>query len=362
MTADRDNPAPSPALDGRSRLRDMLLPGWQTRKRMIYREAWWLVLLSYPLIAFAYLWPPDFRNTQPAYVLTAWAAFMIRTFLFHAGLLYVVVAAVSAWKRRYRLLLASAPLVLVTVGPTLMGFRPRTPPPAAGETFTVMSVNLLVSNRHTASILDEIRAAAPDVLLLQEYTEHWHAAMKEGIGAEYPFVAAVRREDSFGIAIYSRRPFLQPVETDLPLGSADEPQIRAVIAIAETPVAFYNVHPLPPRNLSYFTEGRLQIADLAELVGAEQLPLVLSGDFNFTENSPQFDLLASLGLVETHELAGWGRGATWPVHAIFRWLPGLRLDRIFVSGGLTAIESRTGTGRGSDHRPVIARIALRKGT
>ena len=37
-----------------------------------------------------------------------------------------------------------------------------------------------------------------------------------------------------------------------------------------------------------------------------------------------------------------------------RWFPGIRLDHIFLSKELTSTQSRTGTGAGSDHRPVIA--------
>jgi len=51
---------------------------------------------------------------------------------------------------------------------------------------------------------------------------------------------------------------------------------------------------------------------------------------------------------------------TWSVISFYRWLPGLRLDRIFLGPELTACESRTGEGWGSDHRPVIARIGFKR--
>lgn len=343
-----------------SRFRRFLLPSWATRKHLLLLEARLAVTSAYPLLAFAYLWPENLRDTRPAFVLGAWAAFMIRTFLFHAGLLLLVIAAFAAWKKHYRLLAGAVPLLAFTLTPTLVEFMPRTPPPIAGEPITVMSVNLLMVNRDTGPIIDEIQAAAPDVLMLQEYTHHWHDALQTTLGARYPHVAHVRREDSFGIAVYSRRPFLEPVRIDLPLGTTDMPQIRAVIEISGEPVAFYNVHPLPPRTLEYTTECRLQIADLIDLLQAERLPVVVSGDFNFTQDTAPFKWLTKVGLTETHQLAGQGRGSTWPVISFYRWVPGLRLDRIFVGPALTAVESRTGQGRGSDHRPVIARIGLRE--
>jgi endonuclease/exonuclease/phosphatase (EEP) superfamily protein YafD len=343
-----------------SRLRRLLLPSWSTRKRILLREAWLVVFASYPIIAFAYCWPANFRNTHIAFVIAAWSAFIIRTFLFHVGIGYLAIAIAAAWARQRRLLLATMPLLIISLAPTLLEYLPHKPPAVTGETITVMSANLLMANKDTKSIISEIRAAAPDVLLLQEYTVHWHKALQEGIGSAYPHIAYVTRDDSFGAAIYSRRPFLERPQHNLRLGAASEPQMRAVIQISGTPVAFYNIHPLPPSSISYVTESRLQIADLADILRAERLPAIISGDFNFTENSPQYDLLTNLGFTESHTLASWGRGSTWPVTSFWRWIPGLRLDRIFLSPTLAAVESHTGVGQGSDHRPIIARIGLRE--
>ena len=59
---------------------------------------------------------------------------------------------------------------------------------------------------------------------------------------------------------------------------------------------------------------------------------------------------------DAYSLAGWGRGATWRSVGLLRWAPGLRLDHIYLSEGLTCSECYTGNRTGSDHRPVVARI------
>ncbi len=342
----------------RSLIARALRPTWAERKRMLRVEAWIFVGVSYGLIAFAHVWPPDFRNPSPAYVGTAWVAFMVRTLASHIGLILLVIAAVSAWVRQRRLLIAVLPLVVVTLGPDCWTFRPRSAPGVVGERVTVMSVNLLSVNRQTQAIIDEIRAADPDLLLLQEYTEHWHDALGAAIGQAYPHVAHNCREDSFGVAIYSRRPFQGPVTMRVPLGQDAEPQMRAAIRIADLDVAVYNIHLLPPRRLDYIVESRLQFADLLEVLSSESLPVMLAGDFNFSANSPHADILGRLGFVDAHEVGGWGRGTTWPVNGFFRWIPGLRLDHVYLRGGLTCATCRTGTGYGSDHRPVICEIGL----
>ena len=95
---------------------------------------------------------------------------------------------------------------------------------------------------------------------------------------------------------------------------------------------------------------------------AEKLPYIVSGDFNFPETAPQHANLKRAGVREAHELAAIGRGATWPVNSIFRYIvPGVRIDHIYLSPQLTATTCRTGVGRGSDHRPVVADLAFRAG-
>jgi len=323
---------------------------------MLYREAQILVIASYAVVLFAFLWPADFRNQSPMYVWTAWVAFMIRTFVFPFGLVLCGVTVVAACARVWKLFAAALPLAVFTVGPTLWEFRPRSTPAVEGESVVIMSVNLLMVNRSTRPIIEEIQKVAPDVLLLQEYTSHWHEALQSTIARDYPHISFERRQDSFGAAVYSKIPFEESTEVHLPLGQAIVPQIRTVIRIGDEPVAVYNVHLLPPWGLEYTTEHRIQFADLVELLASEPYPVVLGGDFNFTERSPQAAVLGRHRLRDAHPVGGWGRGATWPANSFFRWIPGLRLDHLYISEGLTCIRCRTGAGIGSDHRPIVAEI------
>ena len=335
-------------------------PPWSERKRMLRRDAWVVAVAATVLIIFAYVWPTDFRKVSPVHVWVAWAAFMIRTFMFALGLIVLAVVLFAVWLRAWRLLVVSIPAILATLGPTVWQYRPRSEPHVASETATIMSVNLLMINRETKAMIDEIRAVHPDVLLLQEYTQHWHQALQSALGREYPYMANERREDSFGAAIYSRKPFEESVGMNVPLGSGDVPQMRAVIRIADRPVAFYNIHLLPPYGFNYIVETRTQFADLLEVLSAEPLPVVLAGDFNFTGRSRQAAALKRSGFIDAHTVGGWGRGATWPANGFFRWIPGIRLDQLHMSRNLTCVSCRTGVGAGSDHRPVIAKIGFRQ--
>ncbi|MFQ5430782.1 MAG: endonuclease/exonuclease/phosphatase family protein [Phycisphaerae bacterium] len=325
---------------------------------MLRRQAWVGVIACYVLFAFAYVYPDDFRSRSPAFVFGGWMAFLIRALIAYAGWLLLLVAGVAALRRARRLLAATVPVLLFALGPTLWQYRPKTPPTLRGAPLTVMSVNLLVMNENTGPIIEEIRAARPDVLLLQEYTHHWHEAIREAVGENYPFMSFVAREDSFGAAIYSRLPFREEPRWDLALGETDVPEMRAVLAAGDRSIAVYNIHLLPAKNIRYTTATRRQFADLANLLGEERLPLILAGDFNFTERCPQAAVLRAGGLNEAHELGGRGPGATWPVISFFRYLPGIRIDHIYLKNGLSCTRCETGVGVGSDHRPVIARIGF----
>jgi len=308
---------------------------------MLRREAWVFVIASYIVVGFAYLWPAGFRNESLAYVAVAWAAFMLRTFMYHFGLVLVLVAIVAGWTRNVRLLLATLPLALFTVGPTWWQYLPQTSPEISGRAVTVMSVNLLMVNERTGPLVEEIRSVDADILLLQEYTDHWHEALQRGVGGAYPHIVYVPRDDSFGAAIYSKWPFVGQVNRYIPLGSGTEPQMRAVVQTPERRIAVYNVHLLPPWGMEYVIETRTQFADLIDVLGDERLPLVLGGDFNFTENSLQATSLRRAGLTDAYGQGGWGRGPTWPVHGFFRWAPGVRLDHIYLGRGLACVEFRS---------------------
>ncbi len=334
-----------------------LHPTADERARMHRAQAWVILGGAYALWVFAYAWPPDWENTSTVYALIAWTAFMIRTFILHGGLLLAVLVALAAWKRRWRLVVAALPLLVMTLGPAVLASLPRSATSAPADC-TVMSVNLLMINRQTDPLIDEIAAVDPDVLLLQEYTDHWHAALQQRLGVAYPHIAYIPRDDSFGSAIYSRHAFVGKVQRYLPLGSGSEPQMRAVIQIGDAQIAVYNIHLLPPWGVAYILENRRQFADLHALLAAEELPLILAGDFNFTETGPNAAALAELGLRDAQSVAGRGRGATWPVHGLFRWVPGLRLDHIYARGDWRVLSCRCGYGAGSDHRPVIARLGL----
>lgn len=339
----------------------MRFPSWEERKQTLRVEAWLVCVFAVAQYAFAMAFPHNYRDENVAHVALAWAAFLAETFLYHTGLLVVVVALIAGWRRRWALFGVSLPVAAVIVGPVWWSALPGAANPVAGRTVRVMSANVLMINTETDAMLEEIRREDPDVVLIQEYSGHWHEAFQRELLPEYPHFAGIHQQDSFGAAIYSRIPFAEPATTQMTLAGMKMPQIRAVFEIDGRRVAFYNFHIVPPRNLGYSGWHRRQFADLLNIIDNDPRPKLIAGDFNFTGSSPMARDLRAAGYIDTHDLAGVGTDTTWPVKGIFRYLPvpGLRIDHVYLSPQLTATSHHTGIGQGSDHRPIITTVGFR---
>jgi vancomycin resistance protein VanJ len=323
------------------------------------------VTVAYAGTLFGCLWPCDFHRTQTWYVLMTWSAVMARTFSYHVGLLLTLVLLWAVRRRARRLIVAGLPLWLVTLGPGAWTFVPRASPDggsASGDaaTIRVMTANLYESNRTPDALADEILAADADLLLMQEYTFAWHERLAPLLTPRYTHERHALRDDPFALAIYSRFPFAGDVQTRLPLAPGlTLPNMRAVIEVRGRRIAVYNLH-LCPAKLMFFAKWQLrQIAGLLDAVRAESLPLIVAGDFNFTDDSPCGRAMQRAGLADAYDQGGYARGDTWPVLTTWqRWLPGVRIDHVYLRGGPRCVRAWTGDGAGSDHRPVVVELAV----
>ena len=111
-------------------------------------------------------------------------------------------------------------------------------------------------------------------------------------------------------------------------------------------------------------EARLSKARaLGRLIRQEREPIVVAGDLNSPDASLACATLRQAGLHDAFAQAGKGYGYTYG-HFLLRrrlpWLavPWVRIDHVMLSGYLTSRACWAGTEDLSDHRPVIADIAL----
>lgn len=268
-------------------------------------------------------------------------------------------AAVVGVHRRRPALVGVAGAVAVAhavwTAPELARARPLPPGATAWPRLRVATSNIRFPSRNSVPLGEEMAAADADVLLFQELSSE-HLAMIKSTGAfdRYPWSYVDPRPGSFGAGIWSKWP-LSDEETWDPGGL---PMVRASIDVDGTRVRVFNVHCKAPMRRRWIPIWKEQLSDLTEAVRAEPSPAIVAGDFNSTSGHGPFRrLLAEAGLHSAHVEAGRGLATTWPRGG--RVLPPLfRLDHVLFTDGLAVVGVREGRGTGSDHRPVIADLAV----
>ena len=269
--------------------------------------------------------------------------------------------------RRWSWLPAAA--LLLVVGP-LMGFRWNgAPHPDAGTSVRVMSYNVqLWQRRNIPAIIDEIRRAHPDVLLLQDARGFSRGMLSD--------VLRGRDFAAYGqYVIASRFPIVDSTAGDISYRAEPHTYLRAQIDVDGKIVTVVIVHFITPRDALMALRGaqfwstgipvieqnladRISQADaVADDLGPVTGPVIVAGDLNAPPHSLASRVLTGIGLVDTFSASGRGYGYTFG-HTLLRGQSFLRLDRILVSRHFLPVRTWAGGADGSDHRPVVADIVL----
>jgi vancomycin resistance protein VanJ len=248
-------------------------------------------------------------------------------------------------------------------------FWPRGTPEAEGPVLRVITYNLLAPNPEPQGVIEALRASDADVIGLLELAPEVATAIDAELAAEYPYRILEPQQNTTGSGILSRLPF-----TDLGIALPDPAWIgdpRAVLVQFEGHAfVFVNAHSASRAGGVAARERQARL--LSDFVDAQTLPVILTGDFNAQHLNRSHGILTE-HLADTWLEAGSGFGNTFPGAstadspaskrpALFgvdmpKWL--VRIDYVFVSDDWQTIDARIGPWDGhSDHRPVIAEVAL----
>lgn len=226
-------------------------------------------------------------------------------------------------------------------------------------TLRVMSFNTWSRNADAPRIARVVLRHRPDVLLLQEIRPEVVAAVagelrRHGLYDGAPVHVAC--EPALLQAVLSRHPVVASAGLEAK-GNAQ----RVVLRTPEGPLTVYNVHPVR-------TGGwRLRYSQIASLLEDEVLreagPVILGGDFNAPDHSQLYRLVSG-ELQNAHAAVGAGLGFTYPAalgwrRGVLPAMPLVRIDHLFVSRHFATLRAGTlADSGGSDHRPVLAELAL----
>ncbi|QNN22149.1 hypothetical protein HED60_07640 [Planctomycetales bacterium ZRK34] len=310
-------------------------------------------------VIFAYLLPFDYTSESAVYHGLMWFAFFTRTFMLHLGgaLLIMAIFALMRKSRASRWLAVSEVVAaMFLLIPTLVQYLPASAPPLTAPSLTLTTANLRGTNATPDEAFKALLALDADLLLLQEYTPAMHVKFGPDLEAKYPYKITEPREGFYGQAVYAKVPLGGVTLTQPPLADDDHPLIRFSILLGADRVTIYNLH----LRWQWLGAGRHQFAELMNQLARETSPVILAGDFNMTNTSPQSAALVSAGFRDAADLLGQGLAATWPIHRTaeyFAW-PGFRIDHVYLSPELTTADFSLLQTPGSDHRATTVKISF----
>ena len=258
-------------------------------------------------------------------------------------LLLLAAAGACFVDRRWALLFIAAPLPWYSAGTLAPAAVAAVSP---GPTLSIASVNVYFRNPQAGPLLRWLHEKQPDLVVILEFTP----AFAEGLQAlqGYPYREFLAQPDAFGIAILSRHPLAQVRvvrdEDGIPL-------VEAKLHWGERLIGLAALHPMPPQTPRYHALRNRKIASVTPAAGLDAVPTIVAGDFNATPWSDAFG-----GLDERGWRRATGLAPTWP--AAWRGWMGIPIDHVVVSRHWGVVQSEVGPDVGSDHFPVLVRLAL----
>jgi len=223
-------------------------------------------------------------------------------------------------------------------------------PSPDGVALRVVTANVLWENPEPEHLAHELANLNAQVVMLQEVTPGFAEFMeKPPFSDAYPHCHADPRPDAFGAALCSSFRLLDAASVKLEI----VPAIRAEIDVGDARVHLVTVHFTPPVSTVLHDYWMSQASGYLKTLYPGGVPdhLLVAGDFNMTSLNPTFEVLTRQ-LNDASQQAGGLPMWTWPNGAGFA--PPLEIDHVLFSDAFSVHQIDLSTGRGSDHRPVVA--------
>ena len=186
-----------------------------------------------------------------------------------------------------------------------------------GPVVRVMSSNLLATNGEHGEQIKYIKEIDPDVIVFQEYTRAWARALSQSL-SNYIYKVEIPKEGPFGIALYSKVPFVNDKSNEGKRIARSYVDRRLIKDDGELRVI--GIHPPPPISNDLYVERNYELKALAEIASDRTGPLIILGDLNTSPWSNTFRSLLEEGRLRDSR-SGFGILATWPENASLLRIP-----------------------------------------
>ena len=220
---------------------------------------------------------------------------------------------------------------------------------SANRTLTVVSFNAYYANEDGARLASYVAAEKADLVGIVELGAPMAKALEARV-ASLPH-RVIRPGTVEGLGLFSR----YPLEVLHQRSTADAPDAWPAIIVRvsapDGPVTVALMHPPPPlRELA--GEHAAQLADFARRLAAIAGPVIAMGDLNATPWSAPYRRFRREADLDAAYPSALGP-ASWPTP-----LPLLPIDHV-LARGLDVVSGARGPDLGSDHYPLVARLAPR---
>ncbi len=191
-------------------------------------------------------------------------------------------------------------------------------------------------------------ASNAELISFQEVSPEWAEALSNGLGEAYPYRHIEARTDCYGIALFSRKPFVR-VRTLVVEGS---PFVDALVRSDGRTVRVLAVHATSPTSYAEFGRRNAQFDVLASHITSADLPTIVIGDLNtvpWDRAYGRFCRRAAIRSLDTPDLR------SWPAIGPIALIP---LDHVLASRELASATVNTFHIPGSDHRGLLTDLHL----
>jgi len=335
---------------------------------IIHSLATLLALLHAALLVLLVVWQRTHRRHPNRRL--PWPYLALAPFSFWFGTLSLPILALAPFVRAIpytasAIVSMASFLVFYLIEPLWPKVRQPTSPTTT--TLRAMSTNLFKANDAHDAIAETILASRADLVAVQELRPSQAEALASLLRHAYPYQDLHPGRDAEGMGLFSRYPITR--RETVRLDGANPIQIVRLL-VEQQPLALINMHPRIPRlkqgllglpvGLSTHARGE----DVAAIVrAAEPLldPTLIMGDMNTTPYCPEYQALPR-DWRDVHDIAERGLGLSYPVDAAFFGfrspIPLFRIDHLFLRGPIVCRSLRRGRMPGSDHRYLVAQLAL----
>jgi endonuclease/exonuclease/phosphatase (EEP) superfamily protein YafD len=273
-----------------------------------------------------------------------------------------VVAIGALIVRRWWLAVAAVAIVvaqLAFVAPELLATAPVPAWARHAPVVRVFDANIDKSLYVEAGYVRAIEQDRPDLITLEEFTPPaLQSMMASGVLASFPFRCMASAYGATGFLIASRLHLTGcRVRTVFWDGRWTPYMVEAILWSPGGPVALRLVHTLAPFP-RYWREWSAALAAVGRSVRASgDSSMLMIGDFNATWGNSGFVALLHDGLTDGPAARGKATDMTWPNGADVP--PFVRIDHVLTGARLAVTEIAAEPGFGSDHRYLVATVAIR---